>query len=107
MNRMNSDIHSAEVTYLEAYGGGTNGRASSHAAGSPECSVRQLFARPAPEGVAVVGVLPGEGIGPEVIDAALQVLRAVERASPIRFDVRVGGTIGLASERECHRPLSR
>ena len=104
---MNRTFTAADVTYLEAYGGGTNGQASSRAAGAPECSVRQLFGRPAPEGVAVVGVLPGEGIGPEVIDAALQVLRAVERASPIRFDVRVGGTIGLASERECRRPLSR
>src|SRR4051812_31646040 len=40
-------------------------------------SIRSLFDRPAPAGAAVVGVLPGEGIGPEVIDASLTVLRAV------------------------------
>jgi 3-isopropylmalate dehydrogenase len=36
----------------------------------------------------VVGVLPGEGIGPEVVDAALAVLDAVVRARRLRFDIR-------------------
>jgi 3-isopropylmalate dehydrogenase len=55
----------------------------------------------------VVGVLPGEGIGPEVIEATLAVLHAVAAASPVRFEVRTGGPIGLAAERTCGQPLSR
>lgn len=42
----------------------------------------------------VVGVINGEGIGPEVVSAALAVLRAVERESGVRFDVREGGDVG-------------
>ena len=40
----------------------------------------------------MIGVLPGEGIGPEVVDAALAVLSALETEP---FDVRFGGAIGL------------
>lgn len=36
----------------------------------------------------IVGVLPGEGIGPEVIGAALRVLHAVASSSERSFDVR-------------------
>jgi 3-isopropylmalate dehydrogenase len=50
-------------------------------------------------GAYVIGVLPGEGIGPEVIAAALIVLRAVESAGGARFDLRFGGAIGLEAER--------
>ena len=42
----------------------------------------------------VVGVLTGEGVGPEVVGAALAVLRAVERESDVRFEVRDGGDVG-------------
>ncbi len=42
----------------------------------------------------VIGVLEGEGVGPEVVAAALAVLAAVERETGIRFDVRTGGDIG-------------
>ena len=45
----------------------------------------------------VVGVLPGEGIGPEIIGAALAVLDAVGDAAGLRFDVRVGGEIGMVA----------
>jgi 3-isopropylmalate dehydrogenase len=72
----------------------------------PASPVRRLFGRPAAEAAAVLGVLPGEGVSPEIIDAALDVLRAVESVSPLRFEVRIGGTIGLAAEGECGRALS-
>ncbi len=42
----------------------------------------------------VVGVVRGEGVGPEVVDAALAVLRAVEQEDGVRFDVRDGGDVG-------------
>lgn len=50
--------------------------------------------RPGPH---VIGVLPGEGIGPEGIAAALDVLDAIGAE---RFEVRRGGAIGLEAERE-------
>ena len=54
----------------------------------------------------VIGVLEGEGIGPEVIGASLQVLRAVEAASSERFELRYGGSIGTVAERESGCVLS-
>jgi len=45
----------------------------------------------------VVGVLPGEGIGPEVIDAALAVLEAVLRAKGIPFEIRRAAGIGAGA----------
>jgi 3-isopropylmalate dehydrogenase len=54
-----------------------------------------------------IGVFPGEGISPEVIDAALTVLEAVESVnSGVKFDVRRGGAIGNEAIRECGEPLS-
>jgi 3-isopropylmalate dehydrogenase len=43
----------------------------------------------------VVGVLPGEGIGPEVVDAALLVLDAVTRARGIAFEIRRATEFGV------------
>jgi 3-isopropylmalate dehydrogenase len=54
---------------------------------------------PPPANAPLIGALPGEGIGPEVIEAALVVLRALERAGGQRIEVEVGGPIGLAAER--------
>jgi 3-isopropylmalate dehydrogenase len=45
-----------------------------------------------------IGVLEGEGVGPEVVAAALRVLRAVEADGPHRFAVRRGGPIGVRAE---------
>ncbi len=42
----------------------------------------------------VVGVLPGEGVGPEVVDAALTVLDAVTGPSGRRFEIHRAGEIG-------------
>jgi 3-isopropylmalate dehydrogenase len=47
----------------------------------------------------LIGVLPGEGIGPEVIDAALAVLAKLEDAGGRRVEVSSGGPIGLEAER--------
>src|SRR5262245_1784571 len=62
--------------------------------------------RSAPAGALTVGVLPGEGIGPEVISVALSVLSAVEGANEARFEVRTGGPIGNDAERRSGRPLT-
>lgn len=54
----------------------------------------------APEGRArsLIGVIPGEGIGPEVIGAALEVLEALAPALPAPLELRHGGLIGHAAE---------
>jgi len=54
----------------------------------------------------VVGVLPGEGIGREVTEAALQVLRAVAPRSGVSFLVEYGGAIGLPAEQASGRSLT-
>jgi 3-isopropylmalate dehydrogenase len=69
-----------------------------------------LGARPTsfPEGADhVIGVLPGEGIGPEVIGVTLDVLEVVARHTPSRrFCVESGGKIGLPAQQESGRALS-
>ncbi|HTR01567.1 MAG TPA: isocitrate/isopropylmalate family dehydrogenase [Thermoanaerobaculia bacterium] len=63
-------------------------------------------ARPAArDGRLPVGVLPGEGIGPEVTAAALAVLRALEPAG-VRVDLSTGGPIGRDAELLSGRPLT-
>lgn len=47
----------------------------------------------------LVGVLRGEGIGPEVTASALQVLSAVEEVSGRKFQIEHGGAIGRDAER--------
>jgi 3-isopropylmalate dehydrogenase len=54
----------------------------------------------------VIGVLPGEGIGPEVTAAAVDVLRALEASTGHTFDIRYGGPIGNAAEKETGKPLT-
>lgn len=61
--------------------------------------------RSAPEGRLALGVLPGEGIGPEVVRAALGVLRGVEEAGGARLEVLTGGSIGREAEARCGRTL--
>jgi 3-isopropylmalate dehydrogenase len=48
----------------------------------------------------LIGALPGEGVGPEVVDAALKTLRRLESAGGRRVEVEMGGPIGLAAEEE-------
>lgn len=54
----------------------------------------------------VIGVLPGEGIGPEVIDITLGVLEVLAAHSPRRFDIRIGGPIGLIAQQQSGHSLS-
>ncbi len=49
---------------------------------------------------ALIGVLPGEGVGPEVVEAALDALRRLEAAGGRPVTVEVGGPIGESAERE-------
>lgn len=53
-----------------------------------------------------IGVLRGEGIGPEVIDATLTVLSAIQSTSNATFQLHYGGCIGVESEKEIGKPLS-
>jgi 3-isopropylmalate dehydrogenase len=54
----------------------------------------------------LVGVLRGEGIGPEVIGAALRVLAAVEAAGGVKCELRQGGPIGTEAQARCGKYLS-
>ena len=54
----------------------------------------------------LIGVLPGEGVGPEVIASALAVLDAVAAGSGLEVDLRTGGAIGLDAERVAGRALT-
>jgi 3-isopropylmalate dehydrogenase len=53
----------------------------------------------------VIGVLPGTGIGPQVIDSALKVLHAVGQTLDLKFAVRHGGPIGEEAEAKYGRGL--
>ena len=63
-------------------------------------------ARPHRQETCLVGVLPGEGIGPEVIAASLALLRTITAHTRYRFEVRTGGKIGLEAQRESGRTLT-
>jgi 3-isopropylmalate dehydrogenase len=54
----------------------------------------------------VIGVLPGEGIGPEVINASLVVLDAIQSATNLSFSIRTGGKIGCEAQRETGHALA-
>ena len=54
----------------------------------------------------LIGVLEGEGIGPEVIGATLHVLAALESVSSVRFELPRGGAIGFESEVRAGKTLS-
>ena len=49
----------------------------------------------------MIGVLEGTGIGPEVVRASLRVLKSVEQALGLKFEVRQGGLIGEAAAASC------
>jgi 3-isopropylmalate dehydrogenase len=55
-------------------------------------------AKPAPP-APLIGALPGDGIGAEVVEAALEVLGQLEAAGGQAVEVETGGPIGLAAER--------
>lgn len=47
-----------------------------------------------PEARPLIGILEGTGIGPEIIGAALQVLKSIGQALNLKFEIRHGGLIG-------------
>lgn len=53
----------------------------------------------------LIGVLPGEGIGPEVTRCALDILGAVAGVTGLRVQTREGGVIGRDSEQACGQTL--
>jgi 3-isopropylmalate dehydrogenase len=55
----------------------------------------------------VIGVLPGEGIGPEIIRVTLDILEHISKVSAIRFDISIGGKIGLPAKIETGNALSQ
>jgi len=67
--------------------------------------VDQLRDRPSQRSFSL-GVLRGEGIGPDIMEASLQVLSVLESIGQNRFEVTFGGPIGKESESQCSRPLS-
>ena len=52
----------------------------------------------APPPARLIGALPGEGIGAEVVESALEVLRQLELAGGQAVQIERGGPIGLAAE---------
>lgn len=65
------------------------------------------FPQPAAERQAfLVGVLDGEGIGPEVVGASLRILETLETHTPLRFDIRRGGKIGKDALRQSGASLT-
>jgi 3-isopropylmalate dehydrogenase len=53
----------------------------------------------------LIGALPGEGIGPEVVDAALGTLRDLQDAGGGPVSVEVGGPIGTVAQEEAGSAL--
>jgi len=53
----------------------------------------------------LIGALPGEGVGPDVVAAALDMLRRLEDEGGQAVDVELGGAIGCEAERETGSPL--
>lgn len=68
------------------------------------CGRYLLHSQPAPH--CEIGVLKGEGIGPEIIDATLSVLSAVQSFSDATFSIHHGGAIGVESTRVTGTPLN-
>lgn len=53
-----------------------------------------------------IGILAGEGIGPELMAGVAEVLDAVARHAPFSFDIRYGGLIGKSAEQAHGRALT-
>lgn len=68
-----------------------------------ECVVG--FGEASRAGSPLIGALPGEGVGPEVVAAALDVLRRLEGEGGQAVDVELGGAIGREAERATGTPL--
>ena len=49
-----------------------------------------------------IAILPGDGIGPEIVDQAVKVLHAL--GQPFEMETAPVGGAGYAAYRECARP---
>jgi 3-isopropylmalate dehydrogenase len=78
-------------------------KATAEPSGWVECLVDPELSRQ--ERAPLLGVLPGDGVGREVVGAALEVVRRLERAGGQALAVEFGGPIGCAAEREFGDPL--
>jgi acyl-CoA reductase-like NAD-dependent aldehyde dehydrogenase/isocitrate/isopropylmalate dehydrogenase len=54
----------------------------------------------------VIGVLRGEGIGPVVVDIALELLETIAESGGPRFQFEFGGSIGIESLKRCGAELN-
>lgn len=54
----------------------------------------------------IIGVLSGEGIGPEIIDVTLNILGRLESYTPECFKIEYGGKIGLPAKHEYGKVLT-
>ena len=57
-------------------------------------------------GQRVVGVLEGEGIGPEIVPAAVRVLETISDQRNLGLEFRAGGLIGIEAEERFGKPLT-
>jgi 3-isopropylmalate dehydrogenase len=55
--------------------------------------------------IPLIGILPGEGIGPAVVGAALEALRLLQEAGGRPVEIAAGGPIGTIAEREAGAAL--
>ncbi len=55
----------------------------------------------------IVGVLKGDGIGPETTAQAVKVLRATEDISDLKFDIRYLQAAGIISEKKASHCLMK
>ncbi len=53
-----------------------------------------------------LAILPGEGIGPEIIAACRPIFAAIEKHTPYTFDIEYGGTIGKTAYDESGSALT-
>jgi 3-isopropylmalate dehydrogenase len=59
--------------------------------------IRDIFENKQPPGYHdshFIGILPGEGIGPQIIDICLKLLDTIQECTPFRFKLEFGGAIG-------------
>src|SRR4051794_10265254 len=76
---------------------GTQAEAGIRSYDGAECLVGTPLRRAAASAI-VVGALAGEGIGPEVVAAALETLASLAEATGLRVEIRHGGLIGKCAE---------
>lgn len=54
----------------------------------------------------LIGILPGEGIGPQIIDISLKLLNTIQEHTPVRFKFEFGGKIGKEAVAQTGRALT-